>query len=136
MASSNGPSDMEQVRALAAAQQQQMLQATPVSGAGNEGGGALSEVDFSTLMTVTRKSMLWLVLLVILSLAAAQLFIRYTRPLYQSTSILKIDEESEANQLGFDFMNQRPSVGTKVNRLGGEVELIKSEMLYTRLKDS
>ncbi len=131
------------MRALAAAQQQAMLNVAPTGAAGGMGalgtseeGGALSEVDFVTLLTVTRKSLIWIVLLLIMSLAGAQLFIRYTRPLYQSMSIIKFDEESEANQLGLSMMGGPISDRAKVSRLGGEVELIKSEMLFTQLKDS
>ncbi len=95
-----------------------------------------TDIDFATLLAVTRRSLVWIVLLLILSLAGSQIFIRYTRPLYQSRSTIKIDEASQANVLGLGFGTEEKPGGRGATRLGGEVELIKSEVLYTQLKDS
>jgi capsular exopolysaccharide synthesis family protein len=84
---------------------------------------------------VARKSLPWIALLIALGLTASWLFLRYTKPVYQSSSILKIDEKTEAGLLGLGaggtVEKRRPGAN-----LSGEVELIKSNLIYRRLKDS
>ena len=97
----------------------------------DEGGG----LDITTLIQVARKSLPWIALLIALGLTASWLFLRYTKPVYQSSSILKIDEKTEAGLLGLGaggaVEKRRPGAN-----LSGEVELIKSNLIYRRLKDS
>lgn len=90
-----------------------------------------SEVDFVILLGIVRKSLIWVILLVLLGLTGAYLFIRYTKPLYQSASTLKIDEQSEAGRLGLgvDVENQQA-----IANLSGEIEIIKSNLIYEKLK--
>ncbi|MDB5261811.1 MAG: polysaccharide biosynthesis tyrosine autokinase, partial [Adhaeribacter sp.] len=97
-----------------------------------EGG---SEVDFVTLLTVARKSLIWVVLLILLGLTASYLFLRYTKPVYKSSSIIKIDEQSQAGALGLggplgDAAGNQKTMAS----LSGEVELIKSDLIYENLK--
>ncbi|TGD81447.1 GumC family protein [Hymenobacter wooponensis] len=104
-----------------------------VRGAGGEadedqGGG----LDLTTLVMVARKSLPWVLLLVILGLLSSWLFLRYTSPVYQSTSLLKIDEKTEAGVLGLEGLGKAPST----SQLSGEIELIKSNLIYRRLRDS
>ncbi|MBC8082796.1 MAG: hypothetical protein H7Z21_06240, partial [Hymenobacter sp.] len=99
----------------------------------DEGGG----LDFDTLLLVARRSLLWLLLLIGLGLTGSWLFLRYTKPVYRSSSVLKIDEKAEAAAVGLGgavgaSMDSRQSI----NKLSGEVELIKSNIIYRRLRDS
>ncbi|WP_051359899.1 GumC family protein [Adhaeribacter aquaticus] len=99
----------------------------------DEGGG---EVDFVTLLIVARKSLIWIVLLILLGLTASYLFLRYTKPVYQSSSILKINEQSEANALGLGgALGEAASNKKNIESLSGEVELIKSNLIYEKLKE-
>src|SRR5690606_8667328 len=93
-----------------------------------------SDFDLETLILVTRKSLIWLLLLITLGLAGAFLVIRYTPKLYMSTSLLKIDEQSEAGALG---LNTLPGVDNRanINKLSGEIELLKSNLIYERLQE-
>ena len=95
-----------------------------------EGG----EIDFATLLVVTRKSLIWIVLLILLGLSASYLFIRYTKPVYRSASVIKLDEQSQAGALGLGgtFGNDQQNMIT----LSGEIELIKSDLIYSRLKET
>src|SRR5688572_31706187 len=98
-----------------------------------EGGG---EIDFVTLLVVTRKSLIWIVLLILLGLSASYLFIRYTKPVYRSSSVIKLDEQSQAGALGLggNFGEAVDQQKTLIS-LSGEVELIKSDLIYSRLKE-
>ncbi|HEX8348787.1 MAG TPA: polysaccharide biosynthesis tyrosine autokinase, partial [Hymenobacter sp.] len=94
-------------------------------------------LDLGTLVLVARRSLLWLLLLTVLGVTASWLYLRYTKQVYQSASLLKIDEKAEAATLGLAGQ-MAPAIGDKArsSKLAGEVELIKSSIIYRRLKDS
>ena len=89
-----------------------------------------TSIDFVTLLHVVRRSIPWVILLMVLGLAGSYLFLRYTKKVYESTSTLKLDEQSEAGVLGLGVGNVDPAYG----KLQGEVDLIKSDIVYERLK--
>ena len=95
------------------------------------------ELDISTLILVARRSLLWMLLLITLGLTASWLYLRYTKPVYKSASLLKIDEGNQGSALGLG--GQMPAAIADKGRgskLAGEVEVIKSNIIYKRLKDS
>lgn len=107
--------------------------ATTIGGiADGEADGGL---DLSTLALVARRSLLWLLLLLALGGSGAWLYLRYTKPVYKSTSLLKIDQRSEAGVVGLggQLATADPRASSK---LAGEVQLIKSEIIYRQLRDS
>jgi tyrosine-protein kinase Etk/Wzc len=90
-------------------------------------------LDLSTLVLVARRSLIWVILLLALGFTGSWLVLRYTKPIYKSASLLKLDERSEAANLGLDALKgdaSRPG-----NQLAGEVELIKSGITYQHLKE-
>ncbi|WP_048826159.1 GumC family protein [Hymenobacter sp. DG25B] len=97
-----------------------------------EGGG----LDLATLVMVVRKSLPWMLLFVLLGLLASWTYLRYTKPVYRSSSILKIDEKQEAGSLGLGANIAGGESGLTLNKLSGEVELIKSNLIYRQLRDS
>jgi capsular exopolysaccharide synthesis family protein len=96
------------------------------------GGG----IDLPLLLSVTRRSLPWMVLLVLLGLAASWTYLRYTKPVYQSSSTIKIDERQEADRLGLGALGAAADQRQNISKLAGEVELIKSDLIYSRLRDS
>jgi len=60
----------------------------------------------------------------------AYLFVRYTKPIYQSTSDLKLDIKSDATILGI----QNPT--ETFDNLAGEIELIKSKLFFNKVIDA
>ncbi|MDQ2794008.1 MAG: Wzz/FepE/Etk N-terminal domain-containing protein, partial [Bacteroidota bacterium] len=98
--------------------------------------GEAGGFDLSTLVLVARRSLLWLLLLVALGVTASWLYLRYTKPLYQSTSLLKIDERAQADALGLTGQMAPVADKARGSKLAGEVELIKSGLIYKRLKDT
>ena len=94
-------------------------------------------LDVATLVLVARRTLLWLLLLVALGVTASWLYLRYTKPVYKSSSLLKIDERAQANELGLAGQMGAPVADkARASKLAGEVELIKSNIIYRRLKDS
>ena len=111
----------------------------PVAMAGPEGDNEDEgpSLDLATLVLVARRSLLWLLLLLSLGLTASWLYLRYTKPVYSSASLLKIDEKTEAANLGLASQMAAPGIEkARGSKLAGEVELIKSGIIYRRLKDS
>ena len=89
------------------------------------------DIDFIMLFSLIRKSLIWVFLLVLLGLSGAFLFLRYTKPLFKSSSTLKIDEESEASRLGLGGTIENQQA---LSNLSGEIEIIKSNLSYERLQ--
>ncbi|MEQ8881012.1 MAG: polysaccharide biosynthesis tyrosine autokinase [Cyclobacteriaceae bacterium] len=75
----------------------------------------------------------WWLLLVFFSvcIGVSYLIVRYTKPVYESKSILRLQFESEASSLG---------LGTNIealdlNEISGEIELLKSKLFFSKVVD-
>ena len=80
-------------------------------------------------LTVRRKAG-WLALILLLTNLAAYLYVRYTRPVYESHSELKLNIKSEANLLGLNTVTQN------LDNLAGEIELLKSNLFFSKVVDA
>jgi tyrosine-protein kinase Etk/Wzc len=90
-------------------------------------------LDLGTLVLVARRSLIWVILLLALGFTGSWLVLRYTKPIYKSSSLLKLDERSEAANLGLGAI--KGDEARQGTQLAGEVELIKSGLTYQRLKE-
>jgi tyrosine-protein kinase Etk/Wzc len=112
--------------------------AVPVSGGtGEDDSDGEGSFDLSTLVLVARKSLPWAVLLLMLGFTGSWLYLRYTKPVYKATSVLKIDERSDASTIGLGAMMAAGSGDNSRGsgpQLAGEVEFIKSGITYKKLK--
>lgn len=89
-------------------------------------------IDFGKLLYIFQKSV-WLVLVIFFaSLSIAYLIVRYTKPLYESQSIIKLNFESEANTLG---LVANKGLQKDLNEISGEIELLKSKLFLQRVVD-
>ncbi len=86
-------------------------------------------VDLDKLITVLRKSWLWIIILLVLANVSAYLFIRYTKPLYESVSDLKLDIKSESDLLGIQS-------ATEFENISGEIEILKSKLFFNKVIDA
>ena len=102
----------------------------------SQGIGALGEeqrsegVDLKKAWLTVRKKMPWLVLILLLTNLIAYLYLRWTRPVYESHSVLKLNIKSEANILGLNAVSQN------LDDLAGEIELLKSNLFFSRVVDA
>lgn len=87
------------------------------------------EIDIEKLYTVLSKSWLWIILIVISTNLSAYLVIRWTKPLFESYSDLKLNVKNDANFLGFLEVNEEQNL----NNLSGEIELIKSKLFFDKV---
>lgn len=91
----------------------------------------INDIDFDKIYLVLKKSIPWLILLLIFTNSIAYLYVRYTQPIYESSSILKLDIKSDASLLGV-----RDAIGPETKGLSGEVELLKSRLFLGKVVDA
>jgi len=95
----------------------------------NPENGILGDLDLEKLYTVLRKSWVWILLIVLLTNLSAYLFIRYTKPIYESYSDLKLNIKNDASLLGFLEVNEDQNL----TNLSGEIELLKSKLFFDKV---
>jgi len=91
----------------------------------------LDSVEFIRIFYIFKKSIWWVLLFFVLSLIAGYLTARYTKPLYQSSSNLKLEVVQTSGVFGLG----NPSASDD-NNIFGEMELIKSEIIINEVADS
>ncbi len=84
-------------------------------------------IDLSKLMRTFRRVLPLVILAIIITMLVSYLYIRYTKEMFQSTSVLQLDEKREANILGINTMEDG------FNNLSKEIELIKSNLFITKV---
>lgn len=87
----------------------------------------LNAFDFEKFIHIVKKSAIYILLFFIASLTIAYLlFIRWSKPVYQSDSLLKLDVQSEASALGLS------TLGTvSIGEMSGEIEILKSDLFLS-----
>lgn len=91
----------------------------------------LGGIDFLKIWDTVRRNWVWLALLPMVGLVSAYLFLRYTTPIYESSSSLKLEMTQQANELGLPGLNNaQPSTN-----ISGEIELIQSNLIYDEVID-
>ncbi len=88
------------------------------------------DFDPEKLRSVFFKSIPVVAVILMLSGVAAWLYLRYTPPLYESSSLLKLDVKKESNIFGFGGFDAYGDPGAN---LAGELELIQSNVIYDQV---
>lgn len=88
-------------------------------------------IDFNKLRIVVRTKWYWILLIFLSVNAAAYLYIRYTKYIYESESSLKLDIKKDATELGIKNMVDDQNL----NLLSGEIEIIQSKLFLNRVLD-
>ena len=82
--------------------------------------------DLDIVKLVVRRSWYWIVLIFAISLTAAFFYLRYTKPLYESKTLIQINEENQgANILDFNNLDEESSISK-------DIELLRSELLFRK----
>ena len=82
--------------------------------------------DIDILKIVIRKNWYFLVLIAALLLSSAFLYLRYTKPIYESKMLIQISNEDQGADV-LDFKNVKEE--TSISR---EIELLRSEFLFEK----
>ncbi len=93
---------------------------------------AQQALDFTKLIIVLRKSIPWLLLLLAGCLTTGYLVYRYTKPLYESYSEIKLDQENQSNILNLPGTESQSSF----NLMSSEIELITSRLFFNKIIES
>ena len=89
----------------------------------------LGDIDFQKFVLVFQKSIIWIVLIFIACTTIGYLYVRYTAPVYESSSILKLEIKNDVDALGIPGVQNRNAS----SNLSGELELIRSELIYDQV---
>lgn len=82
--------------------------------------------DFEVLKLVIKRNWYWCVLIFALLSVTAFLYLRYTKPVYESRMLIQINSENQgADLLDFKDMRQESSISK-------EIELLRSQMLFKK----
>lgn len=90
-------------------------------------GNTADQIDAGKFLLLLRKKKWWIVLICLMTNLAAFLYLRYTKDVYESHSVIKLDIKSEANMLGFGGVSQN------LDNLAGEMELLKSGLFFSKV---
>ncbi|MBL3656236.1 GumC family protein [Fulvivirga sediminis] len=94
-----------------------------------ESNKSLEAFDQDKAYAVFRKSIIWIMLILLTTNVIAYLYVRWTKPLYESQSELKLDVKSEASELGLPGINDN----SNINVISGEIELLKSRLFFDKV---
>lgn len=94
-----------------------------VSEAGNH------NIDWIKLRLVLKKSIPWFIAIFIMLILTAFLYLRYTKPMYQSNSEIKLDQEDQSNMLGLAQYESSSNMGL----LSSEMEIIQSRLFFNKV---
>jgi len=97
----------------------------------DENKDLVSGFDSSRLLLVTSKSLVWIFLLLAGAVFGSWLYLRYTKPLYQSSSVLKLESKNNALMLGLD-KSEEAQANNNISTLSGEIEIIRSRLVFEK----
>jgi capsular exopolysaccharide synthesis family protein len=85
-------------------------------------------IDFDKLKAVFRRNFFWFIGIFILTNTLAYLAIRWTKPVYESHSLLRLDVAEQTNIFGIT-----PFEDNHANLLASEIELIRSKLFLNKV---
>jgi tyrosine-protein kinase Etk/Wzc len=86
-------------------------------------------LDFDKLINIIRKLLPWITLVFIGAVTISYVYIRYTKPVYESSSVLKLDIKNEVSVLGMNTTEEDQSYKT----ISSEIELLKSRLFFNKV---
>ena len=96
---------------------------------GSNPESSVENIDWQKFRSVFRRNFFVIILILITTNLLAYLYIRYTKPLFESYSDLKLEVKSEATSLG---LTQFPD-NSNINNISGEIELINSRLFFNKV---
>lgn len=89
-----------------------------------ESSSGLGGIEWLRLYLSVKKSILWLLLFVFASVLICHYYLKYTKPTFLASSLIKLDVQTEASDIGLgsNFVKQ-------LDNLQGEIELIRSPLV-------
>jgi len=88
-----------------------------------------SELDLALVLYITKRSFWFVLIFFVLSFGTATIYLRYSQPEYQSSTIIQINENSEASQV----LQMTKFENTGQNKIAEAIEQIRSKIFLKRV---
>ncbi|MCU0352301.1 MAG: polysaccharide biosynthesis tyrosine autokinase [Cytophagales bacterium] len=95
----------------------------------DEPEGLLGGIDLTRIVDIVRRNWFWLLALPAMTLLGGYLFMRYSTPIFESSSSLKLEVKQQATDLGLPTLDGADA-GTNIS---GEMELIRSSLIHDKV---
>jgi len=82
------------------------------------------EFDIQKLVLILKKTWYWLPISIFLSIIGSHYYLKYTKPVYKASSLIKLEIQREASNLGLGSLSSGQN-----DNLSGEIELIRSPLV-------
>ena len=89
-----------------------------------------SSFDFEKFKVILRKSWIFCVFILAVTVTGSYIYVRYTKPTYESSSVIKLNFDSEASIL--DISSPIKQEG----EISGEIELLKSRLFFSKVVEA
>jgi len=84
------------------------------------------EFDWDIFKTVLKRKWLWLPSILLIFLSVAYIYLRYTKPIYQSVAVIQVGDKDQGKEvLDLENINSHKDISE-------DLELLKSEFLFSR----
>lgn len=90
------------------------------------------DLEFPLVVYVVRKNLVWIIAVLVFLLSISFLYLRYTIPHYQSTTIIQLTDE---NSQQLDFFEEKKMMNIN-QTIAGDIELMRSQVFISRIIDS
>ena len=87
------------------------------------------EFDFKRFFYILKKNLMWLFFFLTLCTVTSYIYLRYTAPIYEANTVVKVEIENTANKV-LNIETQFYDQGT--NQIAGQIELIKSKIIIDK----
>ena len=88
------------------------------------------EFDFKLFVTIAKKNAIWFGIFMFVSVMSAFLYLRYTSPIYEAASVIKLSDENNAG--GMLLGNPDNMMNDNAKQMAGDIELIRSKIIAQR----
>jgi capsular exopolysaccharide synthesis family protein len=89
-------------------------------------------LDLTKLRMILRNNWYWLLLIFVVINATAYLAVRYSKSIYSSESVLKLDVKETASEFGITTTVEDKNI----NLMASEIDIIRSELFLSQVLDS
>jgi tyrosine-protein kinase Etk/Wzc len=89
------------------------------------------EFDFKLLVTIARKNLLWFAFFLLTAILVALLILRYTAPVFESTSIIQLSEQDNAKSVLSE--SKLKNFTDQGNKMASSIELMRSKVIIERV---
>src|ERR1700722_9060410 len=90
------------------------------------------ELDMKLFFTTAQRSFFWIFLFLLIAVTASFIKLRYTAPIYESASVIKIGIEDNANKV-LNLSSGMAGGGSSSQFISGEIEFMRSETFIEKI---